>query len=97
MNIILLLLAPVALAGTPAPRGWRPFLDPAPIPDALWFLTLVPLALGVAVVYKAVRVRTMDRYGVNVLVMTAQIVAAMVLLALGAHALVEWIVPALGG
>lgn len=95
---MLLLIASIAQAGAPAAaRGWRPFLDPAPIPDILWFLTLVPLALGVSVVYKAVRVRTMDRYAVNVLVMTAQIVAAMVLLALGAHALVEWIVPALGG
>ncbi len=94
---MLLLIASIAQAAAPAARGWRPFLDPAPIPDILWFLTLIPLALGVSVVYKAVRVRTMDRYAVNVLVMTAQIVAAMVLLALGAHALVEWIVPALGG
>lgn len=97
MNIILLLLASIAQNGATASRGWRPFLDPAPVPDGMWLLTLVPLALGVAVVYKAVRVRTMDRYAVNVLVMTAQIVAAMVLLAVGAHALVEWVVPALGG
>jgi len=76
---------------------YRPFLDPLPDFGPWWWLLLIPLALGISIAYKAVRVRSMDRYWPNVLTMTVQIVLAMVLLAVGAHVFVEWIVPALGG
>lgn len=81
-------------AGLPA---WRPFLDPIPLPGGTWWLTLIPLAILISMAYKAVRVRNMDRYFANVLVMSAQIVAAMFFFAVGIHVLVIWIVPALGG
>ncbi len=84
------------IAATPLP-SWRPFIDPIPLPGATWWLTLIPLALLISVVYKAVRVRNMDRYAPKVLVMAGQIIVAMLLLAFGVHALVMWIVPALGG
>ena len=80
-----------------AALGWRPFLDPIPLPGGTWWLTLIPLALLISVVYKAVRVPDMRRYLAHVLVMTVQIVVAMVVLAVGIHAVVIWIVPALGG
>lgn len=74
--------------------GWRPLLDPLDLNRSAWWLTLIPLAFGVAVVYKAVRMQDLRRYWLNVLLMSGQIVLAMVLLAVGIHALVEWIVPA---
>lgn len=82
------------VTGLPA---YRPFLDPITLPGGTWWLTLLPLAFLIAVAYKAVRVKSMSRYIPNVLLMTAQIVVAMILLALGAHVLIIWIVPALGG
>jgi hypothetical protein len=36
--------------------AWRPFLDPLNLHE-YWWAFLVPLALGVAFTYKAVRVR----------------------------------------
>ncbi len=75
--------------------AWRPFLDPLPMTGAWWWLTIIPLAFGVSVVYKAVRMRTLEGYWRNVLVMTAQIILGMVGLAVGVHLLLEFIVPAL--
>lgn len=91
---MILSFAFTSLAALPT---WRPFIDPIALPGGTWWLTLIPLALLVSMVYKAVRVRSMDRYLPNVLLMAAQIVVAMASLAVGAHLLVLWIVPALGG
>lgn len=88
-----LLLA--AASGSPGGGGYRPFLDPLPIDGAAWWLLLIPLALGISIAYKAIRVWSMKKYWPNVLMLTAQIVAAMVLLVAGVHVVVEWIVPAL--
>ncbi|RMH26163.1 MAG: hypothetical protein D6693_07585 [Planctomycetota bacterium] len=90
-------MIPAALAQAAAGAGWRPFLDPVTLPGGSWWLTLIPLALLISVVYKAVRVPNVRRLPAHVLVMTAQIVVAMVVLAAGIHAVVLWIVPALGG
>lgn len=79
------LLAPHLLA-------WRPFLDPINIHE-WWWVTIVPLAFGISMAYKAIRVKTLDRYWMNVFVMTAQVVGAMILLAAGAHVVLEWLVP----
>lgn len=92
----MLLAALVQTTTGPVPP-WRPFLSPLPLGGGSWWLTLVPLALLIAVVYKAVRVPDMRRYAVNVLVMALQIVVTMALLALGFQIFVLWIVPALGG
>ncbi len=70
------------------------FLDPLNVHDN-WWLTLIPLALLVSVAYKAVRVKTFEDYWKQVLMMTAQIVVAMLALAAALHLLVEIIVPAL--
>lgn len=83
--------------GLAAVPSYRPMLDPLPISGSWWWLLLIPLALGVSVAYKAVRVRSMEKYWPNVLLMTAQIVGGIVLVTIGVHVVVEWIVPALGG
>lgn len=75
--------------------AWRPFLEPLPLSGPWWWLTLIPLAFGVSVVYKAVRAETLDNYWKHVLVMTFQIVFVMVAIGVGVHVLVEFIVPLL--
>jgi hypothetical protein len=69
--------------------GYRPFLDPLNLHD-VWWLLLVPLSLGIAVVYKAVRMRTIEwrAYWGQVALMTGQIVVGMLALAAFAYLLV---------
>jgi hypothetical protein len=71
--------------------AWRPFLDPINIHE-LWWALLVPMALGVSVVYKAVRVKTMDHYWREVVIMTAQIVLAMIMLGAAVYVFIEFYV-----
>ena len=71
--------------------AWRPFIDPINIHE-VWFLAIVPLALGISLVYKAIRVKTMDRYWYNVWSMTVQVVVGMFALAVAFYVLVEVIV-----
>jgi len=79
------------LAG--ATLAYTPILDPLPLHGWLWWLLLPPLALGVSMIYKAVRAQDMDRYWRETLLMTFHIVGAMVLLAFGIHVVVEWLLP----
>lgn len=73
--------------------AWRPFLDPIDIHDQ-WYLTLLPLAFLIALTYKAVRLNTIGpRYVKHVIVMTVQIVAAMIALAVGSYLLVLVVIP----
>lgn len=81
---------------TPA-LAYTPMLDPMPLSGGLWWLTLLPLALGIAIVYKAIKLEDMERYPKQVVMMTTQIVVVMVVLAVGIQVTVGWIVPLLGG
>ncbi len=71
---------------------WRPFLDPLDL-HGLWWLFLLPLALGISVAYKAVRMPTLEGYPRAVLIMTFQIVLAMVLLWIAAFLFVGYLLP----
>jgi len=64
--------------------AYRPFLDPLNVHDSWWFF-LIPLSFGIAVVYKAARMKSLDHYWRAVFTMTAQIVIAMILLALASY------------
>lgn len=95
---------PGGAAQVPTPRlkpgdlPYRPFLDPAPLPvHTRWYLLLLPMAFGVAVVYKAVMLQTMERYWRQVSYLTAQIIVGMILLAIASYVLVLWYVPWVGG
>ncbi len=72
----------------PALLAWRPFLDPIDIHTG-WYVLLVPLALFIAIAYKAVRTKNMDRYYREVGVMTVQIIALMIGLAAASFLIVE--------
>jgi len=72
-------------------------LDPMPLRGGTWWLTLLPLALGIAVVYKAIKLDDLRRYPKQVAMMTTQIVVVMIALAVGFQVVVGWITPLLGG
>jgi len=72
--------------------AWRPFLDPLDAHD-VWYLLLIPLALGISWSYKAVRVRSLDEFWRQMLAMTIQTIVAMIALGLAVFIFVEHLVP----
>jgi hypothetical protein len=72
--------------------AYTPFLDPI---DAhrWWFLLLIPMAIGLSVVYKAVRMASLERYWRHVASMTMGIIAGIILLGAAMYVLIEWIMP----
>lgn len=72
--------------------AWRPFLDPLDLHEQ-WYLLLLPLALGISVAYKAVRLQTMEAYWRQVAMMTIQIVGGIVLLAIAAYVVIVVVLP----
>ena len=89
MFVILAAAAPVLAQGGGAATQpavtlphipYRPLIDPLDL-HGVWWLLLLPMSVGVAVVYKAVRVATMERYLQEVLIMTVQIIFGMLVLA----------------
>lgn len=71
---------------------WRPFLDPIDLHNS-WYWLLIPMAFGISVVYKAVRMQTLDRYWLQVLNLTVQIVFGMVLLGAATYLVVMVFAP----
>lgn len=74
--------------GVPVRPPYRPFLDPLDVHN-WWWVMLLPMAFGIAVVYKAVRLKDLRGYWLAVLSLTFQIVAGMVLLGAATYLLVE--------
>lgn len=79
----------------PPVTTYRPFIDPLPVSGVHkhWYLLLLPMSFGVAVVYKAVALQTMERYWQQVGYMTLQILVGMILLAVASYLLVMLYVP----
>ena len=75
--------------------AWTPFLQPAPGVQHWWWLLVIPMALGVAMAYKAIRVRNLGDWPKAVVTMAAQIVAAMIAIAVGLYLLVIVLLPVL--
>ncbi|MEY3021807.1 MAG: hypothetical protein RIS86_1005 [Planctomycetota bacterium] len=73
--------------------AWTPFLQPAPGVQHWWWLLVLPMALGVALSYKAIRTKELSRLPRDVAAMTLQIVAAVVGIAVGLHLLVIVLLP----
>lgn len=72
--------------------AYTPFIDPLPL-QSVWYLTLPLLALGVAIAYKAVRVRDLSRYPRQVVMFTAQILAGVIGLGLLAILVIDILLP----
>lgn len=80
------------MTGAPLTLGWTPLIDPIDA-HGVWYLLLVPLCLLISVAYKAARCGDMRRYPRQVLVMTAQVLLGMVLLAVATFVVLTVIVP----
>ena len=72
-----------------------PFLEPLHALNDWWYLLMIPLAFGIAVIYKALRVVDLRDYWRQVGIMTSQIILAMIGLAVALVILVQWIIPIL--
>ncbi len=68
--------------------AWIPLLDPIAFFHDWWYLLIVPLAFGISVIYRALKLPSLDHYWRAVLTMTVQIVVVMAALAIG---LVLWV------
>ena len=78
-----------------ATLAWIPFLEPMPSPGGWWPLFLIPLSVGIAMVYKAVRTPDLRKYPREVVIMSTQIVGAMIGLALVLGLVVQLLIPLL--
>ena len=65
--------------------AYTPFLQPLPGAWNYWYLLLVPLCIGVAVVYKTIKCRTMD-----LVPREAAVIALWILIGMVSAALVLW-------
>ncbi|MEM1446638.1 MAG: hypothetical protein AAGF84_11310 [Planctomycetota bacterium] len=64
-----------------ATLAWRPFLEPLPI-DAVWLWLCVPLVLGVAIVYKTIKLPHLRDLPKESLKLAVQVLLFMALAAL---------------
>ena len=80
------LLAMIA-ALLPTLARYRPLLDPMPV-DRHWPWLLLPLAVLIAIAYKAVKVDDLTDMRRQVVVLTTQIIVGMILAAAALWALV---------
>ena len=62
--------------------AYRPFLEPLPL-ERVWMLLLLPAALAIAIVYKAIKLPRLERMGREVLLLSGQIVFFLALAAAG--------------
>ncbi len=76
-------------------QTYIPFLHPINALRDWPYVLLIPLAFGISIVYKALRMRRLDGFWRHVTIMTTQIVFAMIALAIGLTILVQFVVPRL--
>ena len=75
--------------------AWIPFLEPFSALQPWWWALIAPLSLGISMMYKAIRLPDLGAYWRQVALMTAQVILALIGLALGLAILVEVIIPLL--
>ena len=75
--------------------AWIPFLEPINWFHRWWYLLLIPLAFGISVAYKAIRVPTLKGYWWQVGLMTTQIVLGVLGLGILVALFVQFGIPAL--
>ena len=73
--------------------AYVPFLDPIDVFHDWWYLLLVPLAFGISVIYRALKLQSLDHYWRAVFSMTAQIIVGMIGLGIALLILVVVILP----
>ncbi len=73
--------------------AWTPFIHPLNVFHERWWLLLVPLTFGISVIYKAVRMHSLERFWRESAFLTVQIVLAMFALAIVVIVLVQVVIP----
>ncbi len=79
----------------PTILAWTPILEPAPGAAQWWWALSIPMAFFLAMAYKATRVTDIADFWPSTLKMTAQILAAMVGIAVGLALLIQVLLPML--
>jgi hypothetical protein len=80
---------------SPAMLAWIPFVEPLNLFHTWWYLLALPLSFGIAMIYKAMRLPTLDRYWQQVLVMTTQVILGMIGMSVALGLLVRFVIPML--
>jgi len=75
--------------------AYIPFVHPLTIFHEWWYLLLVPLSFGISVIYKAIRLNSLEHFWHQVAAMTVQIVLAMIGLAIAMIILIVVVIPRL--
>jgi len=75
--------------------AWTPFIHAMDVFHDWWYVLIVPLSFGIAVVYKAVRSPTLVGFWRDACMMTLQIVLAMIGLAIVVTLIVQVGIPLL--
>ena len=75
--------------------AWIPFLEPINWFHRWWYLLLIPLAFGISVAYKAIRVPNLNRYWWQVAIMTTQITLGVTAVGIALALFVQFAIPAL--
>ncbi len=74
---------------------WIPFLQPMNAMQSVWYIFLIPMAFGIAVVYRSLREESYTTYWRSVTVMTSQIVFGIVAIAIVLGVFVQFVIPLL--
>ena len=77
--------------------AWVPFLTPLPNVQSNWLWLVIPLIFGISMMYKAIRVPTLDHYWRHVFILVAQVLGTFAALAIGFLIVVQFVVPLLPG
>lgn len=75
--------------------AYVPFRNPINALHDWWYLLLIPLAFGIALIYKALRIHDVGAIWRQTLLMTVQIILAMIGLAIGLAIFVLLVIPLL--
>jgi hypothetical protein len=75
--------------------AWTPFLEPMNALQPVWYLLLLPLVFGIAVIYRAIREENYSVYWRSVAIMTGQVVFGIVAIALALGLFVQFVIPLL--
>jgi hypothetical protein len=75
--------------------AWIPLAEPIPGVIHWWWAWIVPMVLGVSMIWKAIRLPSMDRYWPEVARMGGQLLVGMIGLATGLMLLVRVVLPML--
>ncbi len=77
-----------SLLAQDVPRAFEPFRQPLPVWD-YWYLLLIPLCIGISIVYKAIKCREMKQVPREATVIFTMILLGMVTAAAALYALMR--------